>query len=770
MRLLCPALPQSQLSMVPEPVTNTDQLVRYVEELPSLMPAVNEAPAVEPAEAPTPAAESPEVPAFVPEMPEVQPPAVQKPPVDVSAVLCLVWILGMAAMGIYGLGSYWWVRQTVAASVELGDGVSICDYIDPPFLLGVWKPTIYLPSRLDGESIPYVLAHERAHIQRRDHWWKPLGYVLLSIHWFNPMIWLGYILLCRDIEMACDEAVIRSMDAEKKKQYSHALLTCSLPRPAVSICPQGFGEVGVKERIRNVLKYRRPALWLSALGIAAVVVGAVCFLTNPVSAESVVEPLPVIDYTYTPQLLAFSEKGVGYGVKRDMEVLETTAARYQFDTDLDETQRRACAEATEQLLLALGEFPEKPEITIFSPKHYDGLYLEGNHLYCGPRDWQSIDYAADVLLAVYGEFTHYGAAYGYAAVLCQRLGWIPEEMPAFTAPTVLETGDLNILCFSDRFTSPADVAAAKTMARGFTGYLLGHMSEERFRKLLDDSSTTEGMELLTNKLGTYYDLMDLFSYQPTTLRFGYGGSSMDYMVASDLARFCLEKEWEEVYRKELYPENFLHRDYPQVKAFFQLNLQQMQEYQKDLGQQAPNDGVLVVLENRVNYSRSSWYEPSEKTAHTASVMSLMGAWLDSQLYAPDFSYETGWPYYGLLRNLLWDHNAYCVSDFDAAISSFEGTAADIVRAIEAHEGRTFSTSTDWQIFDHLFANTSGFRHPSTNPANAGASFVGYLMELYGKDTIIDHFCGSKAPLPQSYEELIPQWQDYIQELAESYGL
>ena len=157
----------------------------------------------------------------------------------------------------------------------------VCDAISSPFILGVVKPHIYLPSGLDEVQRQNVLSHERAHLARRDHWWKPLGFALLAVYWFNPVLWLAYTLLCRDIELACDERVIRTMDESAVKTYSTVLLACSMPRKAVITCPLAFGEVGVKERVKNALHYKKPAFWVVAASVAVCVVVAVCFLTNP---------------------------------------------------------------------------------------------------------------------------------------------------------------------------------------------------------------------------------------------------------------------------------------------------------------------------------------------------------------------------------------------------------------------------------------------------------------------------------------------------------
>ena len=192
-----------------------------------------------------------------------------------------VWLIGLGVMLLYALVSYLRLRRRVSVSLCVRENIYLCDAISSPFILGVVKPHIYLPSDLDEVQRQNVLAHEQAHLARRDHWWKPLGFALLAVYWFNPVLWLAYALLCRDIELACDERVIRTMDESAVKTYSTMLLACSMPRKAVITCPLAFGEVGVKERVKNALHYKKPAFWVVAASVAVCVVVAVCFLTDP---------------------------------------------------------------------------------------------------------------------------------------------------------------------------------------------------------------------------------------------------------------------------------------------------------------------------------------------------------------------------------------------------------------------------------------------------------------------------------------------------------
>ncbi len=203
----------------------------------------------------------------------------------------LVWFTGMGAMAIYACFSYLSVRLRVRMAAWREGNVWECDEIDSPFILGLLRPRIYLPSTLDEPTRSHVLAHERSHLKRLDHIWKPLGFLLLTIHWFNPVMWLGYILLCRDIELACDERVIRNLDRPEIRAYSEALIACSVSHKMIAACPLAFGEVGVKGRIRTMLNYKKPGFWIILIALIVSVLVAVCFLTDPAESPVTLEQI-----------------------------------------------------------------------------------------------------------------------------------------------------------------------------------------------------------------------------------------------------------------------------------------------------------------------------------------------------------------------------------------------------------------------------------------------------------------------------------------------
>ena len=189
----------------------------------------------------------------------------------------------MAALLVHALVSAGKLKKKLATAILLRDNIYESEFVDSPFVFGVVKPNIYLPMHMDEGTAAHVIAHERAHLARRDHWWKVLGYLVLALHWFNPLVWVAYILFCRDIELACDERVVKGLDGAARADYSQALLSCAAPGRAVAACPLAFGEGNIKTRVKSALHYKKPAFWVAAAAVLAVVIMAVCFLTNPKS-------------------------------------------------------------------------------------------------------------------------------------------------------------------------------------------------------------------------------------------------------------------------------------------------------------------------------------------------------------------------------------------------------------------------------------------------------------------------------------------------------
>lgn len=261
-RLICPFSFESTLSLIPETQPFAQQMI--TQNRPG-----------------TPSNDATDIPSYETDTDSL--PAASGHTVRPFQICGWIWAMGAAAMIGYSIVSYLRLRARVASATKYTDNVRQSEWVTSPFVLGIFHPVIYLPYSMGEEVLPYVLAHEQAHIRRKDHWWKPFGFLLLSVYWFHPGAWLGYILLCRDIESACDEKVIRSMSETQRRAYSSALLHCSIRRRSITACPLAFGENGVKQRIRSVMNYRKPAFWIVMLTLTATVMIAICFLTDPKS-------------------------------------------------------------------------------------------------------------------------------------------------------------------------------------------------------------------------------------------------------------------------------------------------------------------------------------------------------------------------------------------------------------------------------------------------------------------------------------------------------
>lgn len=281
LRLICPSLPESKFSFIPDnPVKNS-----YYSENPVLPESDSSANISESEIMANAAVSDSQVnrPEYTEEV-TGKSPASEPSHNNLTEIAFYVWVSGSAVMFVYGIISYVVTRFRFRDAVLLRDNIRQSEKVDSPFVMGFFKPQIFISFRLDRKTRKQVLLHEQAHISRLDHIWKPLGYLLLCIHWFNPLMWVSYILFCRDIEVACDEKVIKNYKMKQKKAYATALLNCKAPVRAFSASPIAFGEIGVGVRIKKTLKYKKPSAFIVVIGVVLTIALSVCLLTNPVSA------------------------------------------------------------------------------------------------------------------------------------------------------------------------------------------------------------------------------------------------------------------------------------------------------------------------------------------------------------------------------------------------------------------------------------------------------------------------------------------------------
>ena len=326
LRLVCLFSIESALSLIPSAETIPSEIVTETRE-----PVLYEQATLDIATNPTlPSAA--EVPVGV---------SRQQAQVDFN-IYSVLWLAGMAALLVHALVSAGKLKRKLATAILLRDNIYESEFVDSPFVFGVVKPNIYLPMHMDEGTAAYVIAHERAHLARRDHWWKVLGYLVLALHWFNPLVWVAYILFCRDIELACDEKVVRGLDGAARADYSQALLSCAAPGRAVAACPLAFGEGNIKMRVKSALHYKKPAFWVAAAAVLAVVIVAVCFLTNPKSERG--------SFVWAQKLNAADVASIELYVPAEGE------ARQYKKLDTEEM-----AQAVELINSSRGTYIEKPE-------------------------------------------------------------------------------------------------------------------------------------------------------------------------------------------------------------------------------------------------------------------------------------------------------------------------------------------------------------------------------------------------------------------------
>lgn len=263
------------------------------------------------------------------------------------SVIPLVWFFGVLLMLSYLVVRYIKLHRLVREAAWEKENIWICDAVTTPFILGLVRPKIYLPSGLSGTSREYVIAHEKCHLRCKDHWWKPISYLILSVFWFDPLMWIAYFVICKDIEFACDESVIHRYSLSEKKAYSQALLTRSANRKLVLACPIAFGEIAVLGRIRNVLNHKKPGFWIMLVSALVLILCTIGFFTIPVGAQTndsglasseqieVISTLPPAESKDFPSVQEDSEEWENFpdGIRIDTYTGETFTARVMIVRD-----------------------------------------------------------------------------------------------------------------------------------------------------------------------------------------------------------------------------------------------------------------------------------------------------------------------------------------------------------------------------------------------------------------------------------------------------
>ena len=488
--------------------------------------------------------------------------------------------------------------------------------------------------------------------------------------------------------------------------------------------------------------------------------------TPPVDDTQQSIPDVPVEYVYTKETVDYTEKNKQYSFRMDMERTDTDNARYFFEKKIVDEQRRACIEATEQILAQFGELSDIPEICVLTEKSYGSLFVIGNRLFLSEQDWQTHEYVTEVLMAVYGEFTHYGLAYGYADLLCRRLNWGESVEGEFVVPSVVEVCDLGLLCFDTAFVSEEDANAAKSLACHFAA----SCEEEELKRLLTESDTTEGMEAVRNALAKFY-LANGLTYEPSTIRYGFGGISYDYVVESDIGTFYLCDEWqdENYEMNPLVSENFLHEKYPEVREFFTINFKQMQQYRDTLNLYPYDEDIRILLTDdpsvMVSYSTSITNE-----IVIIGVVSIMHEYIHELTGTVD---KENWMVEGMARYLdtRYDYYGVAFTNYDYSVNLENASAIYIgVKEYCAKLDRPLDMAIDTLTVYDLMCYSDGVTDPNQYRGyHPGASFINYLAKQYGEQTVIQSIYGGGEPLPKAHGELVADWVAYLNETYKDYS-
>ncbi len=367
--------------------------------------------------------------------------------VSTVQVLSVVWIVGVAAMLAYSGISYLNLHRRTRENIPAGDGTYVCDKIGTPFILGIFRPRIFIPASVESGNVPFITAHEKAHIKRGDHFIKPLGFLILSVYWFNPAVWAAYVLLCRDIELACDEKVIKAMGEESKKGYSMALINCSSPMRIVSACPLAFGGTKVKGRIRHVLNYKKPAFWIVAAGLAACIVATVCFMTvrpgkDPEKDTPLIKCKHVYDETVTVKADCEKDGKAVLTCKKCGNSYEKKIKATGHDFLSEEKEKATCIKGAVTLMTCkvCGKTEEKvgepdPAAHALTETVVDATCIsEGSKTVscslCGYSETETYPMTDHDFFLYYGDYTCTEAGYEYyKCYVCETEKKVPKEAP-----------------------------------------------------------------------------------------------------------------------------------------------------------------------------------------------------------------------------------------------------------------------------------------------------------------------------------------------------
>ena len=456
---------------------------------------------------------------------------------------------------------------------------------------------------------------------------------------------------------------------------------------------------------------------------------------------------------YVSSDVIYSEPTAQYAFRLNMDTTETESAKYFFEESIENKDREACIEVTDQVLSSLTLKEVVPEIYIFANDRYNHKNICSHKLYCSVQDWKSVEYLTDVLLVAYGESTHYGTAFGYANYLAKNFKWNNYDSK-FSNPSVIETLDLNYLCFYESFTTSDDVAVAKGIACAFVEAYITQHGDQIFQQLLSECPKA------IDAIATYYKENEI-DYMPSSVQYGYGGRKYDYLVYSDYGTFYIAKDWVDINAEynPLITDGFLHSDYSNTKAFFEINIKQMKQYQDLFNLDAYNNDLDIVFSPQTSSSKYSYYQTVIHRIYLYNVDSLMHEYIHS--LTTTSASMAGWQVEGFARYFSYYYDFYGIPFLNQDYNNTANTpTTQYVHEYLATINRPIDMAKDYCELENVAVYYFNFTNPNANYL-AGSSFVQYLVKQYGEETVINSIYGNGDSLPKTYMELVKEWNEFI---------
>ena len=495
--------------------------------------------------------------------------------------------------------------------------------------------------------------------------------------------------------------------------------------------------------------------------IIVLAVALMVLLTSCAVNPDIQETTTPLERTYISADVTYSEPTAQYAFRLNMDSTETELAKYFFESSIDDKEREACIEATEKVLSIQTAENTIPEIYIFSQDRYDSKLISNHKLYSSLQEWESAEYIADVLLAVYGETAHYGTVFGYAHYLAKSYNWNSYD-GKFSIPFVSDIMDLNYLCFDEAFATSDDVAAAKGIACAFVDAYINQHGEQALQQLLSTPSKS------INALAAYYTENGV-SYTPSSVQYGYGGKKYDYLVYSDYGTFYIGKDWVDMCAEQnpLITDGFLHSNYAETKAFFETNLKQMKQYQDLFNLGDYNNDLDIVFSNPISASKYSFYQTVIHRIYLYNVDSLMHEYIHS-LTTTNTSMAM-WKDEGFARYFSYYYDFYGMPFLNQDYNNTPDTpTTKYVHEFLDAINRPIDMAKDYRELENVAVYYFGFANPNENYLT-GSSFVQYLVKQYGEEAVINSIYGNGDPLPKTYAELVKEWNDYIESEYSEYS-